>query len=200
MAYGEGLSLLQHAAIMTSNTTFRREAIHMMRKMSATVFALKVGALSALLPLVGCFTYIDSTLGEATPGTQARIRLDDDSFGRVVNQAAMNGFPITSLDMNRKGIVGRILEVGPDNVSVQMRGTGSSMFTAEVLSNGIQSVAVRSFSPKRTVAVIAIGFVLGATLGSGVVGGTTGQAGDPPEPFFVEIPFVSIPLVSIPFP
>ena len=172
----------------------------MMRKMSATVFVLKLGALGALLPLVGCFTYIDSTLEETAPGTQARLRLDDDGFGRVVNQAAMNGFPITSLDMNRKGIVGRILDIGPDNLSVQMRGTGSSMFTAEVLNNAIQSVAVRSFSPKRTVGAIAMGFALGATLGTGVIGGTTSQGGDPEPENFVQIPFVSIPLVSIPFP
>jgi hypothetical protein len=172
----------------------------MMRTMSATVVALRLGALAALLPLAGCFTYIDSTLAETVPGTQARIRLDDDGFGRVVNQAAMNGFPIASLDMNRQGVVGRIMDVGPDNLSVQMRGTGTAMFTAEVQNNAIQSVAVRSFSAKRTIGAIAIGFALGGTLGSGVIGGTVTQQGDPPEEMFVQIPFVRIPLVSIPFP
>ena len=172
----------------------------MMGKMSALAVGLRVGSLFVLLPLGGCFTYAEAPLEAASPGTQTRLRLDEDGFGRLVNQAAMNGFPVASLDMNRRGLIGRIMDVGPDNLSVRMRGIGGSMFTADIRTSAIEGVAVRSFSKGRTIGAIAAGFVLGGTLGGGVIGGTTSRGGGPEPENFVEIPFVSIPLVSIPFP
>ena len=171
----------------------------MTRSTSAIVWLLKPAALVALLPLAGCFTYNATTLESTSPGTQARIRLDDDGFGRVVNQAAMGGFPVESLDMNRKGIVGRIVDLRADSLSVEMRGIGSAIFTADIQNTAIQEVAVRSFSATRTLGAIAIGFALGATLTSGVIGGST-SVDRPPEPDLFVLPHVSIPLVWIPFP
>ena len=172
----------------------------MMRKMSALAVGLRVGSLFVLLPLGGCFTYADAPLEAASPGTQTRLRLDEDGFGRLVNQAAMNGFPIARLDMNRRGLIGRIMDVGPDNLSVQMRGIGGSMFTADIRTSAIEGVAVRSFSKRRTIGAIAAGFALGATLGTGLIGGTT-LGEDPEEPeYMVGIPYLSVPFVSIPFP
>jgi len=172
----------------------------MMRKMSALAVGLRVGSLFVLLPLSGCFTYTEAPLEAASPGTQTRLRLNEDGFGRLVNQAAMNGFPIASLDMNRRGFIGRVTEVGPDNLSVQMRGIGGSTFTADISTSAIEGIAVRSFSKGRTIGVIAAAFVLGSTLGSGVIGGTTSRPGPPEPENFVQIPFISISLVSIPFP
>lgn len=171
----------------------------MMGKMSTLAVRLKVGSLFVLLPLGGCFTYAEAPLEAASPGTQTRLRLDEEGFGRLVNQAAMNGFPIVSLDMNRRGLIGRIVDVGPDSLSVRMRGIGGSMFTADIRTSAIEGLAVRSFSKGRTLGAIAGGFVLAGTFGSGVIGGTTGRS-TPESENFVQIPFVSIPLVSIPFP
>lgn len=166
---------------------------------SAVGLALKLGTLVALLPAAGCYTYAGTTLESASLGTQARLRLDDDGFGRVVNQAAMSGFPVESLDVNRKGVVGRIVAIGSDDLSVEMRGIGGSVFRAEVPTGAIQELAVRSFSRKRTILTIAGGLALAGTLGSGAFGGTTTQGG-PVPPDNMLMMFMPIPLVSIPFP
>lgn len=163
---------------------------------SATRAALKLGALVALLPLVGCYTYAGVALDSASPGTQARLRLDEEGFVRVANQAAMSGFPVESMDVNRQGVVGRIVAVESDNLSVQMRGIGGSVFTADVPTVTIQELAVRSFSRGRTIGAIAFGVALAGTLGTGVFGGTTGQQGPPLPPNLLR----SLQLVSIPFP
>ncbi len=172
----------------------------MMRKMSALAVGLRVGSLFVLLPLSGCFTYADAPLEAASPGTQTRLRLNEDGFGRLVNQAAMNGFPVARMDMNRRGLIGRIMDVGPDNLRVQMRGIGGSMFTADIRTSAIEGVAIRSFSKRKTIGAIASAFVLGGMLGSGYIGGTTSREVEPEPEYMVRIPYLSVPLVSIPFP
>ncbi|SVD70933.1 uncharacterized protein METZ01_LOCUS423787, partial [marine metagenome] len=81
-----------------------------MKKTSAIVFPLKFGALLLLLSLAGCYNYSEAVLESVSPGTPVRVRLTEDGFGRVVNQAATNGVPVESMDMNRRGFVGRITD------------------------------------------------------------------------------------------
>lgn len=171
---------------MTGSMTGRR---------SAARLALKLVALVVLMPAAGCYTYSATTLTSAAPGTQARLRLDDEGFVRVANQAAMNGFPVQLMDSNRKGVVGRIVEVGPSDLIVEIRGIGGSVFTAELPIRAIEEFAVRSFSRKRTLILAAAGVVLSGTLASGTFGGTTSQGGGTER----DNSLVSIPLLTIPF-
>ena len=153
-----------------------------------------LAALVALLPLGGCYTYAAAPMETAVAGTQARLRLDQDGFGRVANQAAMSGFPVQSLDANRRGVTGRIVSVGANDVSVQMRGLGGSVFTVEVPTSAVQEFAVRSFSRKNTILVVAGGVALASTLASGVFGGTISQGGGGVDP---NNSVVSFSLVSL---
>ena len=167
----------------------------MIEKMSAIAFPLKLGALVVLLSLTGCYNYSEAALGSVSPGTRVRLRLNEDGFGRVVNQAAMSGAPMESMDHNRRGFVGRIMDIGPDNMSVEMRGGGGSTFTAEVLTGAIQGLAVRSLSKPKTFGTLAGGVALFAMLVSGDFYGTTST--EPPvEPEHL----VPISFLSIPFP
>ncbi len=162
--------------------------------MSAIRWTLKLAAFVALLPLGGCYTYAVAPMETATAGTQARLRLDDDGFGRLANQAAMSGFPVQSLDANRKGVTGRIVSVGSNDVSVEMRGLGGSIFRAEVPTSAVREFAVRSFSTKNTILVLAGGVALASTLASGVLGGTTstGSGGGEGENSIVSFSLVSL--------
>lgn len=44
-----------------------------------------IALLSALLPLLGCHTYAETSLDGLSTGLQARVRLDEEGFGRVLN-------------------------------------------------------------------------------------------------------------------
>ena len=157
-------------------------------------WTLKLAMLFALLPLGGCYTYAAAPVDTAVAGTQARIRLDQDGFGRLANQAAMSGFPVQSLDANRRGVTGRIVSVGSNDVSVEMRGLGGSIFMVEVPTSAVQEFAVRSFSRKNTILVLAGGVALASTLASGVFGGTLskGAGGGDPEQSVVSFSLVSL--------
>ena len=158
--------------------------------------AHRFGLMAALLVQPACYAYVDTGLDTVTPGIQARFRLDQNGFGQVANQAALNNFPVQSLDSSRRGVVGRVLAVESSELSVEMRGIGGSVFTADVPTSAIEEVAVRSFSKSRTVGVMAFGVVLAGTLGSGAFGGTTGP-GPPPPPD--NMSWIPLRLLSIPF-
>jgi hypothetical protein len=118
------------------------------------------------------------------------MTLDEDGFGRVVNQAASNGVPVDALDMTRRGFVGRVTELGPSNVTVEVRGGGGSVFAAAVPTQSVEGVAIRSLSRKRTIGAVAGGIVLFAAAWRGTVGGST-SPGAPPEPEQMVAPAMS---------
>ena len=138
---------------------------------------MKFGALVAILPLGGCFTYAAVPMEAASSGLQARLRLDDDGFVRVANQAAMGRYPVEWLDVTRQGIVGRIAEITSTVVRFEMRGLGGSLFTARVPRASVDEVAIRSFSIKNTVLMVAGGVFIAKTFASGVIGGLGGGGG-----------------------
>jgi hypothetical protein len=150
--------------------------------------------LLALTPLfAGCYTYAETSLSSLSPGIQARVQLTEDGFGRVMNQAAENGVPVDMLDLAGHGVVGRVMTLGPSNVTVQMRGAGGSVFAAEVPTQAVQQVAVRTFSRSRTIGALAIGVALFSGLYAGTAGGTTSPPApeDPEMMVFPVAPFVA---------
>jgi hypothetical protein len=140
------------------------------------------------LLLCGCYTYSETSLSALSPGIQARVTLDEDGFGRVVNQAAVSGVPVDMLDMGGRGVTGRVMTLGPSNLTVQLRGAGGAVFDADVPTQAVQEVAVRTFSRNRTIGAVAVGAVLFAGLYAGTTGGTTGPA-PPVEPEQMVAPF-----------
>ena len=137
------------------------------------------GPALAVFLLGGCYTYAETSLSSLTPGLQARVQLTEDGFGRVVNQAAVSGVPVDMLDMGGRGVTGRVMTLGTSNMTVELRGAGGSVFAADVPTQAIQQVAVRTFSRKRTIGAVALGTVLFAALYAGTTGGTTSS---PPAP------------------
>ena len=151
-------------------------------------------SLALMLPLLGgCYTYAETSLETLSPGLQTRVVLDDDGFGRVVNQAAMNGVPMENLDLGGRGIVGRLMSMDPTSMTVELRGAGGSVFPADIPMHAVQGVAVRSFSRPRTLLAVGGGAAIGALILSGTVGGTTGP-GQPPEEELSRFPLFSIPM------
>ena len=147
--------------------------------------------LTAALPLLGaCYTYADTSLETLSPGNQTRVQLDEEGFGRVVNQAAVNGVPMENLDLGGRGVSGRLMSLDPSTMMVEMRGAGGAVFAADIPMHAVQGVAVRTFSPKRTVLAVGLGTVLGGLVYSGTVGGTTGPNPDP-EPEMMTFPIFS---------
>jgi hypothetical protein len=142
---------------------------------------------AAVLLLGGCYTYSETSLASLSPGLQARVTLDEDGFGRLVNQAAVNGVPVDMLDMTGRGVVGRVMTLGPSNMTFQLRGAGGSVFAADVPTQAVQQVAVRTFSRRRTVGALAGGVVLFAAIYAGTTGGTT-SAPTPPDPDQMVVP------------
>ena len=132
--------------------------------------------------LCGCYTFQGSSLDAIPPGHQARVVLDADGFGRIANQAAMNGITADRLDMTGRGIIGRVVELDPELLTLELRGSGSAAYRVHVPTRSIQMVEQREFSRTRTIAAVAGGAVLFSTLvGSGIVGGSTGVA-QPADP------------------
>lgn len=135
----------------------------------------------ATFPLAACYTYTATPVEGLSPGLQARVRLDEDGFGRVLNQAATNRVPPESMDLQGRGVVGRVLRVEPDTLTVELRGVGGSVFSAAVPSYAIQEVALRTFSPRRTLGVVVVGAALFAAVFTGTSGGRASD-GPPPQP------------------
>jgi hypothetical protein len=150
------------------------------------------------LPLTACMAYVDSSIEALTPGTNARIRLDEDSFGRVVNQAASDGYNTQRLDYRRRGLLGRVTESTSDSLSVLLRGSGSSVYTVRVPNWAISESAVREFDLKRTGIVVGgTALFFGAAFGRGWIGGTTSLGTNPNAPpvnLMTPVPIFSIPL------
>ncbi len=143
----------------------------------------KVTAVSALLvPLGACFTYSPVPLESVSPDQQARVTLDQDGFGRVMNHAAVEGFPVQMMNLSDNRISGRVATVSADNLTIQLRGGGASLLTTQVATGSIQEIAIRQFDRSNT--ILAIGGVVGAAtamIWGGTVGGTT-SPGPPVDP------------------
>lgn len=138
--------------------------------------------LVASVTMSGCYTYASVPMSSLSPGVQARLRLDRDGFGRVVNQAAMNSVPPETMDLTARGLVGRVVATGSESVTVQLRGAGGAVFDAQVPVVSIEDTALRRFSGKRTVlAVTGVAALVTATFATGWIGGTT-SSGGPPDP------------------
>ena len=144
-----------------------------------------------ILLLGGCYTYAETPLSSLSPGLQARVSLTEDGFGRIVNQAAENGVPVDMFDMSGRGVVGRVMTLGPSGMTVQVRGAGGSVFAADVPTQAVQQVAVRTFSSRRTIGAVVGGAVLFAAIYAGTTGGTTSTP-PPPEPEQMVVPVSSI--------
>jgi hypothetical protein len=136
-------------------------------------------ATAGIVFLTGCYTYAETSIETLAPGIQTRVQLDADGFGRVVNQAAINGVPVENLDLGGRGISGRLMSLDATTMMVEMRGVGGSVFAADIPMHAVQGVAVRTFSTKRTILAVGLGAVLGGLVYSGTVGGTTGP--NPPD-------------------
>lgn len=150
-------------------------------------------ALVALLTTSGCYTYAPVPMSALSPGVQARLRLDQDGFGRVVNQAAMNSVPPETMDLTARGLVGRVVATGSESVTVQLRGVGGAVFDAQVPVVSIEESALRRFNTKRTaLAVTGVAALVAASFATGWIGGTTSGGGPPDGDDFA-------PRVSFPF-
>jgi len=158
----------------------------------------RLATLVVLMPLTACYAYLDSPIETLTPGTNARVRLDEESFGRVLNQAASDGYDARRLDARRRGLVGRVTESTSDSLSILLRGAGGSVYTAKMPNWAISESAVRQFDLKKTGLVVG-GFSLFvmAAFGRGWIGGTTQQEGVPNIPPNL---MTTSPIISIPFP
>lgn len=156
----------------------------------------KVALFVVCVPLSGCYAYMDSSIETLTPGTAVRVRLDEDSFGRVLNQAASDGYDARRLDARRRGLVGRVTETTGDSLSILLRGAGGSVYTARMPNWAISESAVRQFDLKKTGLVVA-GFsaFTVAAFGGGWFGGTTSRV-TPEGPQMM----TTNPIISIPFP
>ena len=144
----------------------------------------KLAAIPALLlPLGACFSYATVPLETVATDQQARLTLDQDSFGRVMNQAAVEGFPVQMMNLSGNRISGRVAGVSSDSVTIQLRGAGASMLTTQVAAGGIQEAAVRHFSRRNTIIAVGLGVgVAAAMIQGGVVpGGSTESPDDNPE-------------------
>lgn len=145
---------------------------------------LKLAALSVfLLAAGGCFSYSTVPLETIAPDQQARLVLDQDAFGRVMNQAAVEGFPVQMMNLSGNRISGRVAGVSSDALTIQLRGAGSSVLTTQVATRSIQEAALRQFDSRST--VLTIGAGLGAAVlmiqGGVVPGGSTDSPDDNPE-------------------
>lgn len=146
-----------------------------------------------LIPLLGCYTYAETSLDALSPGLQARVRLDEEGFGRVLNQAATNGVPVETMDIGGRGVSGRVVAVEAENLVVELRGVGSSVYAADIPTRSIREVGLRQLSRRRTVGAVAgLGLLAFVTLKSGLVGGSTSAEG-PEEPELLVVPWFSIP-------
>lgn len=153
----------------------------------------RMAVLVVLLPMSGCYSYAEVPLTSLSPGVQARLRFSQDGFGRVVNQAAMNGVPVESFDLTARGVVGRVVVAGGETMTLQLRGAGGAVFDAQVPVVAIEESALRRFNAKRTVlAVAGVAALTAATFATGVIGGTTSSPPPPDGDGFA--PWYSVPI------
>ena len=154
--------------------------------------------LLAFVPLTGCYAYVDAGTEALSPGVNARIRLDPESFGMLVNQAASDGYDAQRLDHRRRGFVGRVTEVTPDSMGILLRGAGGSVYTARIPTWSISEAAVRQFDLKKSILIAGGSITLfSAAFLGGWVGGTTQVESSPNVPANFMAP---TPIITIPFP
>ena len=153
--------------------------------MIATTSALrrcrKLAAAGALMvPLGACFNYSTVSLETLAPDQTARFTLDQEGFGRVVNEAAVGGFPVQSMNLSNNRISGRVSEVAEEGPTVQLRGAGGSLFTTQLARGSIQEVAVREFDRNNTLlAAGGVVVIVGAMLQEGQPGGRPANLSPP---------------------
>jgi len=143
---------------------------------------------AGLLLLPGCYAYQEVPPPSLATGVQARVRLDPEAFGRVLNEAAMNQVPQDFLDRAGRGVVGRVTVVGPTDLQMELRGPGTSLFRVEFPLQSVRSAGERRLDRRRSILAMAgtLLFVT-AVFGSGIVGGTTSLPDDA-EPFLQVVP------------
>ena len=156
--------------------------------MTATTCVLRrcrnLAAMSVLLLAVGgCFSYSTVPLETIAPDQQARFVLDQEAFGRVMNQAAMEGFPGQMMNLSGNRISGRVAGVSAENVTIQLRGAGASMLSTQVATGAIQEAAIRQFNRSNTIVTVGASLGVAALMiqGGVVPGGSTDSPDDNPE-------------------
>ncbi len=158
------------------------------RNLAATPFLL--------VSLGGCFSYSATPLGDVVPAQQARLTLDEDAFGRVMNQAAVEGFAVQTMNVSGNRISGRVASVSPESLTIQLRGAGASVLTAQVATGSIREAAVRRFD--RTNTIVAVAASAGAMVlmiqGGVIAAGTQNNPDVDPENM------TGLRLLSIPVP
>ena len=169
--------------------------------MTATTYVLRrcrnlTATLVLLVPLGACFSYSTVPLETVAPDQQARLTLDQDGFGRVMNHAAVEGFPVQLMNLSDNRISGRVATVSADNLTIQLRGGGASLLTTQVATGSIQEIAIRQFD--RSNSIIAIGVGVGAAflmLQGGVIaaGSTDNPDVDPENMIGLRLFSISVP-------
>ena len=156
--------------------------------MTATTCVLRrcrnLAAMSVLLLAVGgCFSYSTVPLETIAPDQQARLVLDQEGFGRVMNQAAMQGFPVQMMNVSGNRVSGRVASVSSDTLVIRLRGAGASMLSTQVATSTIQEAAIRQFDRSNTIVTIGASLGVAALMiqGGVVPGGSTDSPDDNPE-------------------
>ncbi|MDE0075007.1 MAG: hypothetical protein OXR82_01500 [Gammaproteobacteria bacterium] len=156
--------------------------------MTATTCVLRrcgnLAAMSVLLLAVGgCFSYSTVPLETIAPDQQARFVLDQEAFGRVMNQAAMEGFPVQMMNLSGNRISGRVAEISAGTLTIQLRGAGASVLTTRIDTRAIQEAAVREFDRNNTIITVAAGVGAFALMirGGVIPAGTTDNPDIDPE-------------------
>lgn len=136
-----------------------------------------------LLAVGGCFSYSTVPLETIAPDQQARFVLDQEAFGRVMNQAAMEGFPVQMMNLSGNRISGRVAGVSAENVTIRLRGAGASMLSTQVATSTIQEAAIRRFDRTNTILTLGASVGVAALMiqGGVVPGGSTDTPDDNPE-------------------
>ncbi len=169
--------------------------------MTGTTYVLrqchKLVAMSALVLFVGgCFSYTTVPLETIVPDQQARLVLDQDAFGRVMNQAAIEGFPVQAMNLSGNRLSGRVAEKSAETLTIQLRGAGASVLTTRIATRAIQEAAIREFDRNNTIITVAAGVgAMALMIQGGVIpAGTTDNPDVDPENM------IGLRLFSIPVP
>ena len=156
--------------------------------MTATTYVLRrcrdIAAMTALLlPLGACFNYSTVPLATIAPDQQARLVLDQEAFGRVMNQAAEEGFPVQLMNLSGNRLSGRVAEISAETLTIQLRGAGASVLTTRIDTRAIQESAIREFDRNNTIITVAAGVgALALMIRGGVIpAGTTDNPDIDPE-------------------
>ncbi len=158
---------------------------------------LRLVAIPALLlPLGACFSYSTVPLEAIAADQQARFVLDQDAYGRVMNQAAMEGFPVQMMNLSGNRISGRVADTSPDSLTIQLRGAGASVLTTQVATRAIREAAIREFNRNNTIITVAAGVgALALMIQGGVI-----PAGTQDNPDVDPENMIGLRLFSIPIP